>query len=645
MANGSFSYYPFSFTSAYFRCDWSSTSTISSNSSVVTAKIYFVVESTSGGWGVTEKPDSTVIINGETYTYTAAKISVSAGSTNQEVLLGTITSNAISHNSDGSKTVSISFAYNLNKKLSDGKYYGTLTASDTAKLDQINRKSTLSASNGTLGTDLTLTVTKQASNFTHTITYKCGTKSGTICTNVSNTSVVWDEDHGNIVDLASENTAGTSVSVTFTITTYNGNSSLGSNTKTITCAIPSIVAPSCTLDVSDATGYTTIYGGYIQGLSKFDITVTPTIAYNSPIMSYSVNANDSIYTTPSLTTNVIKTSGSNTITATVKDKRGRSGSTSFNTKVLSYFAPAITSISVQRCNEDLSDNQLGEYAKITWNSSVTSLNEKNSATYSIEYKLVSDSEYTTIDLSDFNGTYTFTNAEYVIPMDSGSSYDIQLTIVDDFSSTTKKVRLPTGFALLHFGADGQSIAIGKLAETSKLFDIGFDTKINGTLKNTNRIYCDDVIFSSGKTYLGDGLPGIALSSGFIEISSTANPAIRFARAGSTSTTSSITETDTGTLTVSNNLTVAGTLANGDIPVPRIRHGNTSVSAESGKFTTVTVNFEAFDGVPDIVLTPSNNSGINIYCKLRSVSTSGFTADVYPSGSGTHSIKIYWTAMY
>ena len=98
--------------------------------------------------------------------------------------------------------------------------------------------SLLAAPNGTLGTALTLTVTKYNSAFTHTITYTCGNATGTVCTTVPDTSVSWGTSNGNTVALAAQNTAGQSVTVKFTIITYSGGTEVGRNSASCVMAIP-----------------------------------------------------------------------------------------------------------------------------------------------------------------------------------------------------------------------------------------------------------------------------------------------------------------------------------------------------------------------------------------------------------------------
>ncbi len=280
---------------------------VANNTSNVTVKA--TVKWTGGDNNVTGQCTGSITIDGTKYSFSGLKFNTGKTTSGSQVIM-TKTVN-VTHKTDGTKTLNCSTSFVT------GVSSGTISASASKALTTIPRKSTLTASNGTLGTAQTLTINRNSSSFTHTITYFCGSASGTIATKTTSTSISFTPP----LSLASQNTTGTSVSVKFTIATYSGSTSLGSNTKTITCSIPSSVKPSCKITVSDAAGYSV----YVKGYSKFKITVTPTTSYGSAIASYSVNANGTTYTTASVTTSVLASSGTLTITATVKDKRGRTG--------------------------------------------------------------------------------------------------------------------------------------------------------------------------------------------------------------------------------------------------------------------------------------------------------------------------------
>ena len=82
-------------------------------------------------------------------------------------------STVIKHDSDGTKTFSYSFSQAFDIAFS-GSNIETKNGSGSGILNTIPRASSLSASNGTLGTAQTLTINRHSDSFTHTITHKCG---------------------------------------------------------------------------------------------------------------------------------------------------------------------------------------------------------------------------------------------------------------------------------------------------------------------------------------------------------------------------------------------------------------------------------------------------------------------------------------
>ena len=242
---------------------------VANNTSNVT--VHVSVQWTYGSYNKNGK-SGWLSIDGTTYNFTSSFNTGQTTSGTQTLFSKTVN---VSHNSDGTKKLECAASF------VSGVSSGTIAASFVRELPTIPRKSELTVSNGTLGKAQTLTVERKATSFTHTITYKCGSASGTIVEKSSNESVSWTPPAA----LAKQNTTGTSVSVTLTITTYSGSTTVGSDSKTITCGIP--YAPSVSIDVSDATGYSKTYGygKYIQGLSKIKVVVNAYGVQGSTIKS------------------------------------------------------------------------------------------------------------------------------------------------------------------------------------------------------------------------------------------------------------------------------------------------------------------------------------------------------------------------
>ena len=433
-----------------------------SNQSVAnnTSSVSWWLELVSGAYGKISSSASkkwSVSVNGTNY---SGSNSVSIGNNATKTLASGTTT--ITHNSDGTKTFSFSFSQEFAITFS-GSWVGTKSGSGSGVLTTIPRKSTLTVANGTLGTAQTITISRASSSFTHTLTYKCGSAGGTIATKSTATGFTFTPP----ISLSSQNTAGTSVTIVYTLTTYSGSTGIGSNTYSRTYSIPVSVKPSCTVRVLDGTNYQSTYGNLVKGLSTLKIKVTGTTSYSSPIASYNVTADGKKYTSAEFTTPALSAAGTVSVSATVTDKRGRTSSAvTASFSVIDYNPPVITSLAVHRCDAAGSDNDQGEYIKATFSATITDLNSKNSAAYKLRYKKTSEEDFTEVAFPDLAGEYQVTNKSYIFAADGNASYNVEIVATDDIREVKQATRASTAFTLINWKSDGTGFAFGKVAEES-----------------------------------------------------------------------------------------------------------------------------------------------------------------------------------
>ena len=443
----------------YYTLSWSATQSISNNTSTISWTL-----STDGGYSswMTERTVY-VDIDGERVFSKTEAVDRYRGT----IATGT---KAISHNSDGTRSFSVSLGAAI--------YYSSVecTGSQTFTLDTIARASTLSASDGTLGTKTTLTADRKSSSFTHTLTWECGSYSGTIAAPASATS--WDFTPE--LKLASGAPYGQKVYCTYTLSTYNGSTLVGTDSKSVWFTIPSSVKPSCTLSLSDSNGYASTYGGYIQGESQLSVTINTTQAYGSPISRYSASANGATYSTKTFTTSVLTKVGTNTISATVTDGRERPGSVSSNITVLAYSRPQITNLKVRRCNANGTENDRGGYGKISFHCTITPLSNKNTRACSLKYRQSGATTWTNAPAITLSAYDQDCNPP-VIQMSDAHSYEVQINLTDAFGTTSAATSISTGYCLYHIPASGKGITFGGIAESD-----GFNVKMDATFgENVN----------------------------------------------------------------------------------------------------------------------------------------------------------------
>lgn len=160
---------------------WTQTPNVSANTSAIQVSIALIND-----WSlqVSGRTDNRITIDGTTQTFSSPGV-YSTG-THQ---FNTV-SQVVNHNSDGTKTLTITAVYYIRATLS-GTYYDSITATATITLDTIPRASTVTAPDGTIGTALTLTVNRASTAFVHTLTYSFGARSGTIASRTTSTSISW----------------------------------------------------------------------------------------------------------------------------------------------------------------------------------------------------------------------------------------------------------------------------------------------------------------------------------------------------------------------------------------------------------------------------------------------------------------------
>lgn len=436
-------------------------------------------------------------INGVPY---SAGISPSQKITNSGIVLFSKTLD-ITHESDGSKNLWCSAWLTMDTPVSsnDQGFWQVLTT--------IPRKSSISASNGTLGTAQTITVNRKSTSFSHTITYSCGSASGTICTKSTATSMSFTPP----LSLASQNPSGSAVSIKFTITTYNGNTSIGSDSKTISCSIPSSVAPSVSFSASDAMGYTGTYGAYIQGRSKVKVTISASGSSGSSITSYSTTIDGRTYSGSSITSNAISSSGTVKITVTVLDSRGRSATSTQNITVLGYSAPKITSFTVKRCDSNGVSNSSGAYLGVVFSSSGSSLSSKNTMSYVLQYKKTSVSAYTSVTLTSYANNFAVSNGTYVFAAETSSAYDVLLLATDKFDKAIVTGTGGTISVLFSALKKGLGWAFGKVAEIENTVDVNFDLiarknlTVSSSLSVKGNAYVSGTMYDRYNTAINNGL--------------------------------------------------------------------------------------------------------------------------------------------
>lgn len=291
---------------------------------------------------------NTVSINGVSYTYNSPAISTSSATT---ITLGTVTSNAIAHNTDGTKSIAISGSYKINVTVS-GTSYSTLSASETVALDSIPRMGTITAApNFNDEENPTITYTNPAGNAVESlqacigwtgaadIAYRDVSKTGT--------SYTFNLTTAERTKIRNACTDANSMSLKFYLKTVIGGEiyySRLAKTVTIINANPGL-SPTAVEDVNastdggDGNGNITATGSnirWIKGISDVRYSFGASANKGATIKSYKVECGSKSATTAS---GVLYDVDSGTVKFTVTDSRGNTTTQTLTRTLVNYVKP------------------------------------------------------------------------------------------------------------------------------------------------------------------------------------------------------------------------------------------------------------------------------------------------------------------
>lgn len=405
----------------------------------------------------------------------------------------------VNHKSDGTGSATIYWKWGVN---SPWGQMVTPSSSFTIPLPTIGRTSSVSATNAYIGNTSTISISRQNDAFTHKLQYQVDGEKNWVNINNGNkvgTSYKWTIPSG-IYGKLSPNSK--TVDVTIKCTTYNGSTSVGSTTCTITVTGKNAeLKPNTpTLNASVVDGYS---GYYIKGKSKVKLTSKkPTTKYGATISEYiftGPNTGGTSVTSDTKTSGIIQSYGNLTYGVQVKDSRGvlsDKGTVTINVK--NYAAPTIKSINVTKTennsNMTITAKVVTTHYAIGSNALTISMSEIGNISPSLSGPTKSGSTIIT-------SAYTYTYSR--VPLDT--SGDITATVYDAISGSGKSVSKSTSITpatrMLNFASNGKTLAVGGFAtpnSSTNLFECHWDTQINGNLYIKSKADTEpDTVYASG----------------------------------------------------------------------------------------------------------------------------------------------------
>ena len=250
---------------------------------------------------------------------------------------------------------------------------------------------------------------------------------------------------------------------------------VGETSKSMTFKVPSSAAPTVGISV---TANNTSNGAYIANQTTFSCSATNASAkYGATIKSYQWS-NGGLSSTSSTATTGRLGAGDYTLTVTVTDSRGMTGSASKKVTLIGISAPTLSG-SIYRCDSNGNKIANGTYARASIKYNIDS-SGSNAKQYAVYWRTKGASNWTT--KTNWTNLSNYSSSAFAINLGSGwdntKSYDIKISIKDSYTETSITQTISTVSALLNLEKDG--VGIGKIRERGVL-DVGGDIYGTGAL--------------------------------------------------------------------------------------------------------------------------------------------------------------------
>ena len=423
-----------------FYITWSANQNVEGNYSDVTVTSYWKTNNTGWGFDTEGSRAASITINGNTTSISKRFDSTNGTGTGWKKenpwAIQTVTER-VYHNSDGSKSISISarangYAASYGPSNSSASS-GDCTASGTISLDTIPRASKVSATNADIGSTSTITVSRYSKSFKHTVSFSCPGISDTVIESDSEASVIpWTVPDSIYATIPAAKYA----TVTITCRTYSKDTGalIGETTATMKAiANEEECKPTVSGTVTDVNATTVSLTGNAKTLIRYKSTASCKIvatAKNSASISAKYVNGTSI---PSGTVE-IQNSEAVSFAFSATDSRGYSASALVKPTVIPYIPLTInpTFRRVSPTSNIITVEFYGNFFSGNFGASSNALKVKYRYK---EYGTEAWSAYVTISASSINmpgdGTYNSNGAVTLgSNFDYRKSYDLEIVAQD-----------------------------------------------------------------------------------------------------------------------------------------------------------------------------------------------------------------------
>ena len=409
----------------------------------------------------------------------------------------------VSHNADGSKTLTVSaFSGQVWK---DSGYLTATAAAQSFQLAAIPRATEPVMGAATMGEAVRISLPRASSAFTHTLSYVFGAASGTIVENAG-TEVQWTVPESLAAQIP-DSSVGTG---TLTCRTYNGGTLVGTKTATFTATVPQSMKPALTngwAAVSYDNSGTKASGiaAWVQGYSKAKAVFNGskvTCKQGAGIAKYAVTyLGKTVEESPYRTETISTTSA--TVRCTVTDSRGLMAWEDVTVELESYAPPMLVGAALYRADGEGAAADSGAHIAGLATAKFSSIGGRNTATIKGYWKSVGGSYGEGVTLPF--GAVGLVTGDVEIAGDR--SYTAKIVVTDSLGNSTEfEENIPTEQVAFHLKEGGQGAAFGKAAEQDELLDVAWDARfredmqVDGALQVGGKSLLD-MVYPVGSIYL------------------------------------------------------------------------------------------------------------------------------------------------
>lgn len=377
----------------------------------------------------------------------------------------------ISHNNDGTKTVTLSGVWC--SAISGGWAPYSLSVSGEVTLPTIPRATTPGIGGVTMGETAHISLPRASSGFTHTLRYVFGGAAETIASGVT-TGYDWLVPES----LAAQIPDAASGKGTLTCETYSGSTLIGTKSVTFTVSVPGSMKPAvlsgwAAVSYDNSGTAAENMAAWVQGYSKaratFDASKV-TCRQGAGVSKFSITYLGKTTAGNPCRTETISTTGA-TVRCTVTDSRGLTAWEDFNIALLEYAPPALVGADLFRSDGEGTAADGGAHIAGVARVRYSELEGLNSVTLKGYWKSVGGGYGAGETLTV--GTVGLVTGNVEISPDR--SYVALLVLTDSLGNTARyEENIPTEKVAFHLKEGGKGAAFGKAAETEGVLELAED---------------------------------------------------------------------------------------------------------------------------------------------------------------------------